>query len=250
MASRLSSPFKRVRLCARSKSTAPRKSSAKRLRKEIGIKINSPVNEEQLEQGRQKIIEIYKGKGYNDVSVQFRVDPIEESRGTSRIVFTVNGRREGRRAKHQFEGNQHFKDSVLRKQMKTRGKTMVAFIDKSGRLDEAQLQQDIDSIKEFYQNHGYIDVQVNDVRKEHQGGPIVITIAINEGQPYHTGKVTFAGYKATTEEKLRAVIKMQEGAVYSPKALHDDAKAIADAYGTGGYVDLVVSPRELPAVPG
>jgi outer membrane protein insertion porin family len=226
------------------------KVSAKRLRKDIGIKINSPVNEEQLEQGRQKIIETYKGKGYNDISVQFRVDPIEESRGTSRIVYTVAEGVKGAVQSIKFEGNQHFKDSVLRKQMKTRGKTMLAFIDKSGRLDETQLQQDLDSIKEFYQNHGYIDVQVNDARKEREGGPIVITIAINEGQQYHTGKVTFAGYKTTTEEKLRAVTKMHEGSIYSPKALHDDAKAIADAYGTGGFVDLVVAPEGSPGGPG
>jgi len=33
---------------------------------------------------------------------------------------------------------------------------------------------------------------------------------------------------------------MKEGAVYSPKALHDDAKAVADAYGSGGYVDTLI----------
>ncbi len=43
---------------------------------------------------------------------------------------------------------------------------------------------------------------------------------------------------------------MKEGKVYSPKGLHDDAKAIADAYGTGGYVDLVVLPEGSPAGEG
>ena len=51
-----------------------------------GIKINTPVNEADLEQGRQKIIETYQIHGFNDVTVQYRVDPIEESRGTARIV--------------------------------------------------------------------------------------------------------------------------------------------------------------------
>jgi outer membrane protein insertion porin family len=226
------------------------KVSAKRLRKDLGIKINSPVNEEQLEQGRQKIIETYKGRGYNDISVQFRVDPIEESRGTSRIVYTVSEGLKGAVRSVQFEGNAHFSDTVLRKQMKTKGKTLIAFIDKSGRLDEVQLQQDIDSVKEFYQNHGYVDVEVKDVRTERVSGPIIVKIAIVEGQLYHAGKITFSGYKMTTEEKLRSILKMKEGGVYSPKGLHDDAKAIADAYGTGGYVDLVVLPEGSPAGPG
>src|SRR5207302_1580545 len=50
----------------------------KRLRKEIKLKLNQPVDEKQLEEARQKIIEVYQGKGYTDVSVQFRVDPIDE----------------------------------------------------------------------------------------------------------------------------------------------------------------------------
>ena len=224
-----------------------RKISAKRLRKEITLKINSPVREEELEKARQKIIETYQGRGFTDINVQFRVDPIDESRGTARVVYVID---EGvRGAVHQvrFEGNTHFSDKVLRKQMKTRGKTLIAFIDKSGRLDEAQLQRDLDSIREFYQNHGYIDAEVKDVRKERQNGPLVITIAVNEGIQYHVRKVAFSGYKQTTEDKLRKVLKMKEGAVYSPKQLHDDAKAIADAYGTGGYVDLLVVPTGEPA---
>lgn len=226
------------------------KVDAKRLRKDLVVKINSSVNEEQLEQGRQKIIETYKGRGFNDVSVQFRVDPIEESRGTSRVVYTIEEGIKGAVRTVRFEGNEHFKDTVLRKQMKTKGKTLIAFIDKSGRLDEVQLQQDLDSIKDFYQNHGYIDVEVKDVRTEHEKGPIVITIAVVEGQQYHTGRITFSGYKMTTEDKLRIITKMKEGGIYSPKALHDDAKAIADAYGTGGYVDLVVLPEASPGGPG
>ena len=63
--------------------------SAKRLRKELEIKINQPANEEALEKGRQKMLDVYRGKGFNDVTIQYRVDPIEESRGTSRVVFTV-----------------------------------------------------------------------------------------------------------------------------------------------------------------
>jgi outer membrane protein insertion porin family len=135
--------------------------------------------------------------------------------------------------------------------MKTRGKTFIAFIDKSGRLDEAQLQQDLDSVKEFYQNHGYVDAEVKDVRKERKnGGPLIVTIAVTEGIQYHVKNITFAGYKETTEEKLRLVAKMKAGSVYSPKQLHDDAKAIADAYGAGGFVDTVVTPQGAPAGEG
>ena len=224
--------------------------SAKKLRKEIGVKLNAPVNEDDLQKARQKIIDRYQSKGFTDIGVDFRVEPIDESRGTARVIYTITEGVKGAVSRIHFEGNEHFSDRLLRKQMKTKGKTMISFVDKSGRLDEVQLQQDLDSIKEFYQNHGYVDVEVQEAGRERKKGPLLITIGIKEGTVYHVNKLSFTGYKQTTEDKIRKVIKMKEGEIYSPKQLHDDAKALADNYGSGGYVDLVVQPQGMPAGPG
>jgi outer membrane protein insertion porin family len=224
--------------------------TAKRLRKEIKLRLNQPVNEQQLEEARQKIIEVYQGRGFTDVSVQFRIDPIDEKRGTARVVFTVNEGVKGAVRQIHFEGNAHFSEKVLRKQMKTRGKTLISFVDKSGRLDEVQLEQDLDKIREFYQDHGYIDVEVKNVRRDRtEKGPMTITVVISEGPQYHVRKLTVSGYQAASEPRIRALLKMKEGSVYSPKQLRDDAKAVADAYGSAGYVDLVVLPEGEPAGP-
>jgi len=221
---------------------------AQRLRKEIKVKLNQAVDEQQLEDARQKIIETYQGRGFNDVSVEFRIDPIDEKRGTARVVFTVNEGVKGAISQVRFEGNAHFSQRVLRKQMKTRGRSLIYFVDKTGRLDEVQLEQDMDKIREFYQDHGYIDVEIKDVRKERTPkGPMIITIVIAEGPQYHVRKLTISGYQATTEAKILTLLKMKEGSVYSPKQLRDDAKAVADAYGSGGYVDLVITPEGTPA---
>src|SRR2546421_4521054 len=219
-----------------------------RLRKEIKVKLNQALDEQQLEEARQKIIEIYQGRGFTNVSVDFRIDPIDEKRGTARVVFTVNEGVKGAVSQIRFEGNAHVSQKVLRKQMKTRGKTLIHFMDKSGRLDEVQLEQDLDKIREYYQDHGFIDVEIKDVRKERtEKGPMIITIVISEGPQYHVRKLTITGYQHTTEPKVRILLKMKEGSVYSPKQMRDDAKAVADAYGIGGYVDLVIVPEGSPA---
>src|SRR6266511_3571389 len=223
---------------------------AQRLRKEIKLKLNQPVNEQQLEEARQKIIEVYQGRGFTDVSVQFRIDPIDEKRGTARVTYTVTEGAKGAVSRINFDGNTHFSERVLRKQMKTRGRTPIYFLDKSGRLDEVQLQQDLDKIREFYQDHGYIDVEIKDVRRGRtEKGPMILTIVVAEGPQYHVRNLTITGYQNTTEQKIRALLKMKQGSVYSPKQLRDDAKAVADAYGSGGYVDLVVQPEGTPAGP-
>src|SRR6266478_1166503 len=222
----------------------------KRLRKEIKLPLNRAIDEQQLEEARQKIIDVYQGQGFTDVSVQFRVDSIDEKRGTARVVFTVNEGVRGAVKQVRFEGNAHFSEKVLRKQMKTRGRSPIYFVDKTGRLDEVQLEQDMDKLREFYQDHGYIDLEIKTPRRERtEKGPMIITIPIVEGPQYHVQKLTISGHQNTTEDRIRKLLKMKEGSVYSPKQLRDDAKAVADAYGSGGYVDLVVLPEGAPAGP-
>src|SRR6266702_4168930 len=224
--------------------TGAERVKAQRLRKEIKLKLNQPVNEQQLEEARQKIIEVYQGRGFTDVSVQFRIDPIDEKRGTARVVYTVTEGVKGAVSRINFEGNTHFSEKMLRKQMKTRAKTPIYFLDKSGRFDDVQLQQDLDKIREFYQDHGYIDVEIKDVRRGRtEKGPMILTIVVVEGPQYHVRKLTVTGYQNTTEQKIRALLKMKEGSVYSPKQLRDDAKAVADAYGSAAMSISSFSPR-------
>src|SRR5512133_3250442 len=175
----------------------------KRLRKEMKVKLNQAVNEQALEEARQKIIEVYQGKGYNDVSVAFRVDPIDEKRGTARVAFTVTEGVRGAISQIRFEGNAHISQKALRKQMKTRGRTLIYFLDKTGRLDEVQLEQDLDKIREYYQNHGFIKAEVKDVRRERkEKGPMIVTIVIVEGPQYHVRKLSITGYQAAREDRI------------------------------------------------
>jgi outer membrane protein insertion porin family len=223
--------------------------SAKVLRKRIALKINGRLSEQDLEEGRQKIIETYQAKGFTDVDVKFHIDT-DEARGTSRVVYTITEGTKGAVNAVRFEGNTKFGDRILRKQMKTKGKTLYSFIDKSGRLDETQLEQDINAVKEYYQDHGYIDVEVKEVRRVRANGKLTLVVVLSEGPIYHVGKLSISGEKVASEKKIRALLKMKEGNIYSPKDVRDDAKKLTDAYGSGGYVDLKITPQGVPGGPG
>ena len=85
---------------------------------------------------------------------------------------------------------------------------------------------------------------IKEVRKDRTPkGPMIITIVIVEGPQYHVRNLTITSYEHSSEKLIRQFLKMKEGSVYSPKQLHDDAKAVADAYGSGGYVDLYYTRR-------
>ena len=220
----------------------------KSIRKAIGIKLNAPLSGNALEEGRQKIIEMYQNHGFNDVDVQYRIDT-DESHATSRIVYTINEGTKGAVSAIRFEGNHAFSARTLRKQMKTRGRqSSRGWINQAGWTRRSS-QQDLDSLREWYQNHGYIDVAIGEVRRDRNHG-LQLVIPIVEGTKYHVAKIIIKGNKLAKTDKIRFFLKMKEGSVYSPKALREDAKNLADGYGIGGYVDLDITPQTSPAGPG
>jgi outer membrane protein insertion porin family len=222
---------------------------ASSVRKRVKFKLPGEVDAEKLEEGRQAINDYYQSKGFTDVKVDLQVVNNQE-KGTARAVYTINEGEKGAVRSIVFQGNNHFSDRTLRKKMKTKPKGIFSFVDKSGRLDQSQLQQDLDSVREFYQNKGYIDVAIPEVRQERTDKGLRITIVIDEGAQYHVHKLTFSGEQVTNEEKLRGILKMKEGSVYSPEALTTDVKTMTDGYGSGGYVDVDIRPEGVPAGTG
>ncbi len=222
---------------------------ASKVRAQIKFRVPSPSDAEKLEEGRQNIIDFYQRKGFPGVDVQLQL-VTDESHGTARAIYTINEGEKGAIREIVFQGNTKFSARALRHQMKTKAITPIAFFDKSGRLDQAQLQQDLDSIREYYQNHGYIDIAIPEVRQERTAKGVRLVIMINEGIQYHVGKVVFQGQEVAKEAALHSLIKMREGSIYTPKGLKDDSKALVDGYGAGGFVDVDILPQGTSAGPG
>jgi len=221
----------------------------KRLRRELGLKTGAPLDEQALEQARQKLVELYQRRGYPDTDVQYKVETNEE-RGTARVTYAIS---EGRKAvvkRIRFVGNYYLKPKQIRKVMKTKESNVLGFVTGAGRLNNQQLDDDVQKIKELYQDNGYADVQVTDVKIDRLDRKnVAITLYLNEGPQYHVGSLTVTGLHVVTEPNFRKVIKVTEGKVFSPQKLQKDIKAVEDAYGVAGYADAKVNVETTPAGP-
>ena len=108
--------------------------SSRRLQKEITTKKGGTLDEEVVEQDRQKLLDYYHDKGYNDATFKANI-ALDEANNSGTVTFSVVEGGRGNLRNVIFEGNKVIKASELRKTMKgTRGKTFYSFIDKSGRL--------------------------------------------------------------------------------------------------------------------
>jgi outer membrane protein insertion porin family len=221
----------------------------KRIRRELNLKTGAPLDEQAMEQARQKVVEMYQKRGYPDTDVQYKVD-VNEDRGTARVTFAISEGTKSVVKKIRFVGNTVLTSNRLRKEMKTKQNNILGFVTGAGRLNNQQLDADVQKIKELYQDNGYADAQITDVRIDRLDKKnVVITIYINEGAQYHVGTLTIEGLHIVTEANFRKVIKVTEGKVFSPQKLQKDIKAVEDAYGVAGYADAKVNVATTPAGP-
>ena len=220
-----------------------------RVRKEISAKTGDALSEAALEADKQKIADYYAGKGFSEAEISFKVETNEKT-GTARVVFNVN---EGGKLAIKavvFEGNTVFKESELKKVVKSKPKTLLEMFSKAGRVDQDSMADDTKAIRELYQGRGYVDAEVGKPQVTRDGARATVTFSIKEGMQYHVGKVTYSGAQVFTKDEISKNAKTQPGAVFSPQNVKADVKAIQDLYGTRGYIDFNAGAAVNPAGKG
>lgn len=223
--------------------------SEKRLLKEIGIKPGDTLRQEQVEAGRQKIIELYTDKGYSDIEVQY-----SESRGAdgrTTVTYNVFEGSKTKIGKVDFEGNTVLSGKELRKVVKTKPANILSIFTKDGQMDETKLLSDRRAIIEAYQDKGYLDASVEDVRVEPlKGNSTRLVFVIKEGQQYLVGGVSASGFTKISAQKALSLFGVKPGDIYRPKQVEAGLKALRDFYGSQGHVDFDPGFQTIPAGPG
>lgn len=221
-----------------------------RIRKEVTVKPGDVVDEEKIEASRQKILTLYEDRNFADVDAQYRVQEIPGT-NRSRVIIAIT---EGPKLvvkRISFVGNDSILARDLRKAMKTKPLDILTFFNKSGRLTPTQIEEDRASLRALYQNRGFADVEIEEIKTEplaKDGVELVVTI--KEGTQYRVNKVVFDGVNIVPEGDISGLLKMNAGELFTPQGMGDDIKAVRDFYGTRGYVDTLIVPEVFPAGPG
>ncbi len=220
-----------------------------RVRREMGSKVGDVLSEERLAEDRRKILKIYEDRNFSDVDVQYRIQ--EMSGNKSRVVLTIN---EGPRMvvrRISFVGNDSILARDLIRVMKTRRWNLLSFFNKSGRLVPAQIEEDRAALRRYYQNRGFADVEISDIRTEPLGNNgVELIVTVIEGQIYHVNSIRLDGVNIVPTEEVQSRLRMAGGSLFTPQGMGDDLKALRDFYGSRGYVDMMAIPEIIPAGQG
>ena len=206
------------------------------------------LDEFKIDLSTKKIRDLYVKKGYADASVDFTIDR-DERDGFATVSIDVNEADKLLLKSIEFVGNTAFKSSALRRVMQTKKKDWFSALSGTGQFEKDAFKEDIERLRLFYQNSGYLDVKIDldsvryDFSKKKK---TQITINIEEGQQYYLGAMSVEGATIFTSEELLSNRKLKEGSIYSSEGIDAYAEEIKGVYTSRGYLETRVYAERKP----
>lgn len=219
-----------------------------RLLGESELQSGSTLDEYQVSETAKSIQAYYIKKGYKDVLIDYRIKR-DETTGEAVVVFEIDEGDNVRIKRLSFEGNTVFTDRRLAKVFETKKRGWFSWITGSGRFDEAKFKEDLELLRSFYRNRGYLDVRVDeggvilDYKKKRN---LYITIEVDEGELYFLGDLSVENATIFTSKELLNAVRVSTNDPFSPEAIDRAATAVRDFYTSRGYLGTNVRVERVP----
>lgn len=210
--------------------------------KGIGLGTARIFDRSLVERAEQELKRQYLSRSLYSVDVSTTVTPVERNRVA--ITFTVDEGEPARIHQINFVGNETFSDDDLIDQMSLTTPGWLTWLTKTDQYSKQKLSADIESLKSYYQNQGYIDMQVasTQVSITPDKKDIYVTININEGKGFTISEIKVEGTLFEQKEKIESLITLKPGDVYSREEIALTAKNISEHMGNFGYAFANVNP--------
>jgi outer membrane protein insertion porin family len=203
--------------------------------RENGIAEGRTYDRAVLEQAEQEIKRQYLTRGKYGATVTTTVTPLERNRVG--VTFTVTEGDVAKIRRINIVGNNAISEGEVLDQFVLQTPGLMTWYTKNDQYSRQKLAADIETLRSYYQNRGYLDFTVDStqVSISPDKESIYITLGITEGEKYTVSSVKLAGDLIAPEEELRKLISLQPNEPFSRQRLTESTKAIAERLGNDGY---------------
>ncbi|MFT4901909.1 MAG: outer membrane protein insertion porin family [Lentimonas sp.] len=222
--------------------------SVKRLTAQAEIEAGNPLDEYAVSVAADAIAAYYVKKGYPDADVDYRIQR-DTTTGLAKVIFDIDEGTEVRIKQIRFNGNETFSDGKLRKVLDTKKKNWLSWLTGSGKLNDVELKEDLERLRAFYRDEGFLDIQIEENQVEIdlvKSTRIAITISLVEGRRYFLGDLSIENATVFTSEELLSGVRVEAGDVFSPTTVDAAVSVIRDYYGARGYLDSGARAERVP----
>jgi len=190
------------------------------------------LNNKALKDDISTIKELYAQKGLTLAVVDVET-VMDEATNKAQLHFIIKEGHKVQIKRIYVDGNKAFKVKKIRRIIKTRTKGFF----RSGHMKEGVLEEDMERIRSFYEQNGYIDTTAVHTVEILRGGFVNIRIQISEGKQYFVGKIVITGNSILSEgEILRVMTEVKDGGIFSRDKLSVDIANIRTLYFDQGYI--------------
>jgi outer membrane protein insertion porin family len=212
-------------------------------RDKIDLHVGNTIEQTLIRRAAESIKRAYSEGGFEGVQVDALTEDLGEP-GEKKIVFIINEGVKAKVASIDFVGNKVFSDRRLRGEMKEVKKhNLVTWIRKKNLYIPSKLDEDLEHIKNYYQDHGYQDVSFGDPQIKTEKKRVRITVPVKEGEVHTFGEVTVTGNTVFTNEQIIGNWPLQKGQTLSRKPMQARLEAFDEAYRMRGYIYGYIDPE-------
>ena len=203
--------------------------------KQVGLADGRVLDRALLDKAEQELKRQYFNKGKYAVEIKTTLTPLDRNRVA--VQFDVV---EGETAKIRqinIVGNKAFTEKQLLKEFSSTTPGWLTWYTKTDQYSKSRLGGDIESLRSYYLNHGYLEFNVDSTQvlispdKE----SIYITVNVTEGPQYKVSDVKLAGQMLVPEEELQQLVTIVPGQVFVRDRLTETTKKIGERLGNDGY---------------
>ena len=196
-----------------------------------------------LDQVKQELARQYLNQGKYNAQVGTEVTDLPRNR--VKVVLHV---KEGPTAKIKdinIVGNEFFSDSLLLKEFASKDNVPFwKFWGSSDQYSKDKLSGDIETLRSFYQDQGFLDFRVdsNQVSISPEKDSIFLTVNIVEGKRYTVSQFVLNGRLVVPESELLRFVFIAPGQTYSRKDVDDTVEILTNRLALEGYSAAEVVP--------
>jgi len=211
--------------------------------KDAGIGEGLPFDRAVVDRAEQEIKRQYLSRSLYGAEVVTTITPLERNRVN--VTFTMT---EGDAAKIKdirITGASVFSESQLLSLMDLTRSGWLTWYTKSDRYARAKLNADLETLRAYYVNRGYLEfaVESTQVMISPDKQEISIAISIREGQPYTVTGVRLEGQFLGKEDEFRSLVRIRPGQAYRGEDVTATSRAFSDLFGRFGYAFARVEAR-------
>jgi outer membrane protein insertion porin family len=208
-----------------------------------GFSEGQPFDRSLADRAEQELKRQYLSRSLYGAEVVTTTTPLARNRVN--VTFTISEGAPARIREIRILGNEAFSEGTLKGLLDSNDGGWLNWYTKADRYSRAKLNADIETLRAFYLNRGYLEFELvsTQVAISSDKQAISATLSIKEGQRYVVTAVKLEGDFLGRENDFKSLVTIQPGQPYRAEAVAETTRAFTDRYAAFGYAFARVEAR-------